>query len=144
MDFKGTYKYAAPPQQVWNALTNPAALKASIPGAEEVNFEGTSAIHASIHVNVLGMNASFTGSAQIVSQTPPTQMVLAIDRSGSFGGLKGQATINLAADGSGTALNYNAHFDLSGKVGMADNMIGQHAAKTALNQFFKNLEGQIK
>ncbi len=144
MDFNGSYKYAAPPQQVWNALMSPEALKAAIPNAESITFQGTSAIEATIHVNAMVFSGSFTGTAQIISATPPSQLVLGIDRSGSYGALKGQATINLAPEGTGTNMTYTAHFDLSGKVSMADNPIGQQAAKTALNSFFKNLESQIK
>ena len=143
MDFNGSHKYNATPAQVYNTLLNPDALKASIPGAEEVKIENQT-VTAAIHVNALGVNATFHGSAQIVSASPPAQIVLGIDRSGSYGTLKGQATINLAADGAGTNLTYTAHFDLSGRIGLADNPIGQQVTKGGLNTFFKNLEGQIK
>ncbi len=143
MDFQGSHKYAAPPQQVWNALMNPAVLKECIPGAQEVKIVGNSAIEATIHISAPIINGTFTGTAQIVSQNPPSQIVLGIDRSGSYGSIKGQATIDLAADGAGTNLTYTAHVDLSGKVSMGDNMIGQQLAKGGLGQFFKNLESKV-
>lgn len=143
MDFHGSHRFNATPEQVWNTLMNPEALKASIPGAEQVSIENNT-IQASIHISALGLNASFTGTAQIVEATKPSKVVLSIDRSGSYGGLKGQATIELAPDGTGTNLTYTAHFDLSGRIGLADNPLGQMAAKQGLGQFFKNLEAQIK
>ena len=36
MDFSGRYEIPAPPQEVWDAITNPDILKACIPGCEAV------------------------------------------------------------------------------------------------------------
>ncbi len=142
MDFRGSHKFAAPPQQVWDALNNPTVLKDAIPGAEEVTVNGNT-INIRININTPILSGEFALPVQIVSQTPPSQVVINIDRAGSYGTIKAQATIDLAADGSGTNLSYSAHADLSGKVGMANNMIGEQAAKAGLNQFFKNLDSKI-
>lgn len=142
MDFSGSHKFAASPQQVWDALTNPAVLKDAIPGAQSVSINGNT-IDATVHVNVPMLSGDFNGQIQIVSTTPPSQLVLGIDRSGGRGSIKGQATINLAPDGAGTNLSYDAHFDLGGVFGMANNPIGQGAAKSGLDTFFKNLEGKL-
>jgi carbon monoxide dehydrogenase subunit G len=145
MDFQGSHSFAAPPQRVWSALTDPSVLQQCIPGAREVKFvNNNSAIEATIEISLAGLGGVFTGDAQIVHQTPPSQIVLSIDRTGSYGTLKGQATINLAAEGTGTNLTYSAHIDRSGRIGMVPDMIAQPAAKAGLGQFFKNLESKIK
>jgi uncharacterized protein len=143
MDLSGSQKFNAPPQQVWNALMNPTVLKDSIPGAQEVSVTGNT-INMTVNVSlpVIGSN-TFVLAANIEQQTPPSHAVLAIDRSGSFGSIKGNVTIDLAPDGTGTNLTYNAHLDLGGRVGMADNPIGQQAVKAGLGSFFKNLESKV-
>lgn len=144
MDFSGSQTFAsATPQQVYSAITNPAVLKACVPGAEDVTVQGDTA-NISIRITMLMINDVFVIPAKIISQNPPSQLVIGIDRAGSYGSLKGQATIDLAPAGAGTTLTYTAHFDLGGKIGMADNAIGQQAAKSGLNTFFKNLEAQVK
>ena len=142
MDFQGSHKFAAAPQQVWTAMMNPAVLQACIPGVDEVTMSGNT-INMRINVNTPFLKGEFAIPAEIVSQTPPSNAVLHIDRTGSYGTIKGQATINLAPDGAGTNLTYTVHADLSGKAGMANNMIGEQAAKAALGQFFKNLDSKV-
>jgi carbon monoxide dehydrogenase subunit G len=142
MDFQGSHNFSAPPQKVWDALNDPAVLKSSIPGAEEVQKNGDT-FDVRIHISIPLLSGDFALPVQIASQNPPSQVVLTIDRAGSYGTIKAQATIDLAADGGGTNLTYTAHADLSGKIGMANNMIGEQAAKAGLNQFLKNLDSKV-
>jgi len=142
MDFQGSHKFSAPPQKVWDALNDPAVLKASIPGAENVTKNGNT-FDITIHVSIPMLSGDFALPVQIASENPPSQVVLTIDRAGSYGTIKAQATIDLAADGGGTNLTYTAHADLSGKIGIADNPIGGQAAKSGLNQFLKNLDSKV-
>jgi uncharacterized protein len=142
MDFSGSQKFNAPPQQVWNALMNPTVLKECIPGAQDVSISGNQ-INIIVNVSLPLLSGAFNLGATIEQQTPPTHAVLAVDRSGSYGSLKGNVTIDLAPEGAGTNLTYNAHLDLGGKIGMADNMIGKGAAQSGLNTFFKNLETKV-
>ncbi len=142
MDLSGSHTFNAPPQQVWNALMNPTVLKECIPGAQDVSINGNQ-MNIVVHVSILGMSGDFTLGATIEQQSPPNHAVLAVDRTGSYGSLKGNVTIDLAPDGAGTNLTYNAHLDLSGKIGMADNPLGKGAAQQGLNSFFKNLDSKV-
>ncbi len=142
MDFHGSHKFSAPPQKVWDALNDPATLKACIPGAQDVQKNGNT-FDITIHVSIPMLSGDFALPVQIASQNPPSQVVLTIDRAGSYGNIQAKATIDLAADGAGTNLTYTAHADLSGKIGMANNMIGEQAAKAGLNQFLKNLDSKV-
>lgn len=143
MDINGTHQFAsATPQQVWNALMNPEVLKSCIPGAEAVEVT-TNSLTATIRVNLPFVNGAFTGTANIIEQTPPSHAVLTLDRSGSFGSVKGQVTVDLAPANAGTTLTYSAHADTGGKVGMIPNMALEPAVKSGLGTFFKNLESKI-
>jgi len=143
MDLQGSHKFNAAPQQVWNALMDPAILKETIPGAKDVTVTAN-AIDVVIAISLPVFSGEFSGNLQIVSQTPPQQAVLSVDRSGSYGSIKGQTTIDLAPDGAGTNLTYTAHFDMGGKIGMVPGMILEPAAKSGLSSFFKNLDSKIK
>jgi carbon monoxide dehydrogenase subunit G len=142
MDLSGSQKFNAPPQQVWNALMDPTVLKQCIPGAKEVSVSGNQ-INIIINVTVPMLSGEFNLGTTILEQNPPNHAVLGIDRTGSYGSLKGNVTIDLAPEGAGTNLTYTAHIDLGGRIGMADNMIGKAAAQNGLNQFFKNLESKV-
>ena len=70
-------------------------------------------------------------------------MVLGVDRTGSYGTIKGQTTVDLAADGAGTNLTYTAKFDMDGKIGMVPNIVMEPALKQGLNSFFNNLDKKM-
>ena len=140
MDLQGTQQFTAPPQQVWNALMNPDVLKASIPNAQEVKIAG-SAIEAMLRINLPGFDHTVSLAAQATEQTPPSHLVLALDRSGKLGDIKGTITIDLAPSGAGTTLTYNAHFDLGGMINMIPGK--EMAAKQGLNTFFSNLSQKV-
>src|SRR5215472_9890118 len=84
MDFQGSHKFSAPPQKVWDALNDPAVLKASIPGAENVTKNGNT-FDITIHVSIPMLSGDFALPVQIASENPPSQVVLTIDRAGSYG-----------------------------------------------------------
>jgi uncharacterized protein len=143
MDIQGNHKFAAAPQQVWNALMDPAVLKDSIPGAENVTITGNQ-VDISIRVNIAVINELFILGVQIDQQTPPSHAVLTIDRSGSYGSLKGNVTLDLAADGAGTNLSYTSHIERGGKIGMVPDLVAKPAVEQGLSSFFRKLESNIK
>jgi carbon monoxide dehydrogenase subunit G len=142
MDLSGSQKFNVPPQQVWNALLNPDMLKQSIPGAQSVTITGNK-IDILINVSLPMFSGEVTLSPIIEQQTPPSHAVLAIDYASNVSTLKGNVTIDLQPDGSGTNLTYEAHVKLGGAIGIADNPIGKAAVQASLNHFFKNLESKI-
>lgn len=138
MELTGTRKFAAPPQRVWDALHNGAVLKACIPGAEEVAWQGDSAI--AFRGSVPVVNRSVGVEVQVVEQTAPSHMKVA----GSKAGNNGVVTIDLAPDGAGTLLTYNANAQLTGAAAMMDNFATRPMVDGAINKFFTTLESQIQ
>jgi carbon monoxide dehydrogenase subunit G len=142
MDFSGTQHFHSTPQQVWDALNNPTILKESIPGARDVTITGN-AIAITLHISLPMIGGDVTLTPTISQQQPPQHAVLTIDYVSDVSTFKGDVTLDLAADGTGTQLTYRAQLHLTGRIGVADNMIGKTAAQAALNQFFKNLEQKV-
>jgi uncharacterized protein len=139
MDLNGTHRFATSRQAVWDALHNSTALQKSIPGAQEVAWQGTSAISARIHIGIGPINGDYEGQVQVVENSAPSHLKLAINRTS----LQAEATIELAEDGAGSVLTYQANAKMSGALALADNVIGKQAAQIALGQFFKNFEQHI-
>src|SRR5262245_14345064 len=111
MELNGTHKFAASPQAVWNALHDANVLKKSIPGADNVAWQGDSAF------TMTGGVGPFKGSltAQVVERTSPSHMKFAVNRASANGTL----TVDLAPDGAGTLATYAANIDASGALGPA-------------------------
>ena len=138
MDLNGTRKLAAPPQKVWDALHNGATLKACIPGADDVTWQGDSAIAFRGSIPVI--NRSVGIDAQVVEQSAPGHMKVSVNKGGS----SGVVTMDLAPDGAGTLLTYNASAQLTGAAAILDNFATRPVVDRELNQFFAKLEGQIQ
>ena len=135
MNLKGSHTFAsASPQAVWDALHNSATLQAAAPAADSVQWQSDNALA------IAGGIGPFKGSlvATVTQQNPPNSMQLTANR----GGVNGVVTLNLAPQGAGTLLTYDANIEASGAVGMA---LG--AAKPLiegqLNSFLNNLDKQI-
>lgn len=143
MELNGTHRFAANRQAVWNALHNSAALQNSIPGAEEVAWQGDSAISLRVKVGVGPINGTFSGQAQVTEQTPPSHLKLSINRRGSTNAVQADVTIDLADEGAGTVLTYHGTARLEGPIAMADNPLTRPLAEGALGQFFNNFAKQI-
>lgn len=139
MEISGTHKFTANRQAVWDALHDSAVLKKSIPGAEEVIWQSDGTITARIHIGIGPINGTYGGRIQVVEQTAPSHLKLAINRNA----IQAEATVELADDGSGTVATYQGTAKLQGPLAVADNIVGKQMAQGALGQFFKNFEQHI-
>ncbi len=140
---KGSHKFAASPQVVWDALHNSTILQKCIPGAEEVAWRGDSAIFARVNVGMGPVKGSYDAEAQVVEHVAPSHMRAVYNRKGANNSIEGSAVIDLAPDGTGTALTYNAVATLGGTVAMADNPLVRPIVEGQLNQFFNRLDQQL-
>jgi len=134
MELNGTHKFAVPPQAVWNALHDANVLKNSIPGAENVAWQGDAAF------TMTGGVGPFKGTltAQVVEQTPPSHMKFAVTRASANGTL----TVDLASDGAGTMATYAANIEAGGALGPALAM-AKPIISGQIGQFFSRLDSQL-
>ena len=138
MELKGTHKFAASPDAVWNALHNSALLQKCVPGVEEVAWQGENAI--AIKISGIGpIKGPFGGQAQVVEHTAPNHMKVSVSRAS----VNGAVTVDLAPDGSGTLLTYNANGNVSGPLAIVDNPLTRPLVDSQINGFFSRLESQI-
>jgi carbon monoxide dehydrogenase subunit G len=106
MELNGTQKFSAPPQAVWDALHNDGMLKNAAPAAESISWQGANAVTVAGGVGPI----KGTLTAQVVEQSAPTHMKLAVNRTQIAGAL----TVDLAPDGSGTVLTYAGSITANG------------------------------
>jgi carbon monoxide dehydrogenase subunit G len=143
MDISGTRNLAASRQAVWDALHNPTVLHDSIPGAEEVTWQGNSALTIRANIGVGPLKIAGTGQLQVVEQTPPSHLKMALKKQGAASTVQADVTIDLAEAGSGTQVTYHATAKLDGPVAIADNPLTRPVVDGLLGQFFNRLEQQL-
>lgn len=140
MDISGTQQFTSSPQTVWDALHNSAILQSSIPGAQDVSWQGESALTLTIALPSVGPigGTARAVTAQATENTPPSHMKLSLNR----GPVAATATVDLAPNGSGTSLTYNANASLSGPLGMFEGAV-KPVVEGQLKQFFTKFQQQV-
>jgi carbon monoxide dehydrogenase subunit G len=142
MELKGTQEFSASPQAVWNALHNADMLKQAMAGAEEVRWDGnTLAVRANVGIGPV--KGTYGAQAQETESAAPSHMKLSFNRQGSSNTVTGDATIDLAPNGSGTTLSYAVNASLGGPVAMLDNPLTRPMVDKGVSGFFASLAQKV-
>ena len=135
MEIKGTHKFAAAPQTVWDALHDSTVLENCLPAGNTAAWKGPDAIAVSVGIGPIKGSTL----ARVTSQTPPSHMK--IEAGGNQ--VTASLTVDLVADGAGTVATYGAVAEAGGAAG-AGLAMAKPLVESGINQFFSKLDGQIK
>jgi len=146
MDISGSQKIKASQQRVFQAIFDPTILKNSIPGcggAEYVDTPVGRELLLTVSPSVPGLKGPYQIPLRTEDVVEPSHLVIVAEPSSSIGSVKARCTVDLAADGASTVVNYTANAVLDGKIGAIPEIVIKPALKGAVDHFFKNLEKQI-
>lgn len=138
MDMTGEYRIPAPRQRVWEALNDPAVLKASIPGCDSLEKVSDTELTAKVRAKVGPVSAAFAGKVTLGDLNPPESYTISGEGSGGVAGFaKGGANVHLTEDGAdATVLRYDAKADVGGKLAQIGSRLVQGTAKKMADDFF--------
>lgn len=143
MDMSGERRIAAPRARVWEALNDPAVLKACIPGCESLEKEGD-AMRATAAVKIGPISAKFNGRVQLSDLDPPNSYRISGEGQGGVAGFaKGGADVQLADDGPGTLLTYNVKAQVGGKIAQLGARLIDATSKQMADLFFDRFSGMV-
>ena len=144
MDMTGERRIAAPRQTVWQALNDPAVLKASIPGCESLEKLSDTEMKATAAVKVGPIAARFSGTVHLTDIDPPNGYAISGEGQGGVAGFaKGGAKVRLEDDGSGTMLRYEVHAQVGGKIAQLGARLIDATAKQMADAFFDRFSAQV-
>jgi hypothetical protein len=144
MDMTGERRIAAPRGKVWDALNDPAVLKASIPGCESLDKQSDTAMKATAAVKIGPISARFTGNVQLSDLDPPNGYTIAGEGQGGVAGFaKGGAKVHLTDDGADTLLSYEVHAQVGGKIAQLGARLIEASAKQMAEAFFDRFSAQV-
>jgi uncharacterized protein len=144
MDMTGERRIAAPRGNVWDALNDPAVLKASIPGCESLEKQSDTAMKAIAVVKVGPMTGRFTGNVQLSDLDPPNGYTISGEgQGGVLGFAKGGAKVRLSDDGAATLLAYEVHAQVGGKMAQLGARLIDASAKQMADAFFDRFSAQL-
>lgn len=143
MQFSGRYTIPAPPEAVWAALNDPAALKACIPGCEALQKTGETTFVGNTKLKIGPMSATFKGKVEMTEPDPPRRCVLKGEGQGGVAGfVHGESEVVLAPEDGGTILSYTAKATVGGKLAQIGQRLLDSAASQLADEFFAKFARQ--
>ncbi len=137
MEMTGERHISAPRRQVWDALNDPAVLKASIPGCESLEKISDNELKATAAVRIGPISARFNGKVVLSDLDPPNGYTIGGEGQGGVAGFaKGGATVHLEDDGEGTKLHYDVKAQVGGKIAQLGARLIDATAKQMADAFF--------
>ncbi len=144
MDMTGERRIAAPRQTVWQALNDPAVLKASIPGCESLEKLSDTEMQATAAVKVGPMSGRFSGKVHLADLDPPNGYTISGEgQGGVLGFAKGGAKVGLTDDGPATLLHYEVNAQVGGKLAQLGARLIDASAKQMADAFFDRFSTQV-
>ena len=145
MEMSGEYRIAAPRARVWAALNDPAVLKESIPGCQELTKVSDTEMSAVVQATVGMVRATFQGSVTLSNLNPPESYTITGEGKGGVAGFaKGGADVSLAEDGpEATVLKYTAKGQVGGKLAQIGARLIDATAKQMAEQFFSKFAEKV-
>jgi carbon monoxide dehydrogenase subunit G len=143
MELSGTRTIPAPRQATWDALDDPATLKACIAGCESLERTEDGALAAVVAMRIGPVSARFKGRLARSDVDAPHGCTMAFDGQGGVAGFgKGTATVRLESlDGDrATALAFDAKATVGGKLAQIGSRLVDAAASKVADDFFAAFE----
>ncbi|WHO38764.1 carbon monoxide dehydrogenase subunit G [Sphingobium sp. AP49] len=137
MRMTGEERIAAPRQQVWAALNDPAILRRSIPGCQSLEKDGADRLRATVEIKIGPIGARFNGLVLLSDIDPPNGYTITGEgQGGTVGHAKGGARVALTDDGDGCLLTYEVHAEVGGRLAQLGGPIIDATAKQLAAKFF--------
>jgi carbon monoxide dehydrogenase subunit G len=143
MQMTGEQRIAAPRQQVWEALNDPAVLAACIPSCQSLEKEGEDRFNAVAEVRIGPIGARFKGSVTLGDLDPANGYTITGQGNGGIAGsAKGSAKVRLSDDAGGTLVSYAVDAEVGGRMAQLGGPIIDATAKQLAGKFFSKF-GEI-
>ena len=141
MDMQASRSLAITQQQAWEALNDPAILKACIPGCDRLESTGENQFVVGMALKIGPVSAKFSGKIQLADLNPPASYTLSFEGQGGVAGFgKGTASVTLVPIESGYELQYTVHAQVGGKIAQLGQRLIDGAAKSLAEDFFKRFD----
>ncbi len=144
MRFTGGSTLTAPPEKVWEAILDPAALARSIPGCNELTPTGQNQYAMSVTAGVAAIKGTYTGTVGLSDLDEPKSLTMKASGSGAPGTIDAdvRVTLNPGANG-GTDISYDADATVGGAIGGVGQRMLAGVSKKMAGQFFQALDQDI-
>ncbi len=136
MKLSGSYKLNVKKEVVWKALNDSNILKQCIPGCKTFQKENDNTFNATATNQIGPMNASFSGTVNLLNIIPNESYTLSGEGNSPVGFVNGKADVKLIEENSITTLSYEVDVNVGGKIAQLGSRLIDGVAKKMSDYFF--------
>lgn len=128
----------------WKALNDTGVLKDCIPGCESIEQTGDNEYHLVMTAKVGPVSAKFKGRMTLSDIVAPHSYRMVFEGQGGVAGFaKGEASVHLAPQESGTKLAYAVKAMIGGKLAQIGSRLIDGVAKKIAGEFFAAFNARV-
>ena len=144
MKIEGQFAFAGiAPLAVWGFLTDANRIAQCLPGCDKLLQSGDDTYEMELRFGVGAISGMFRGSIALRDLQPVSEYQMSVNGSGTPGFIKGEGTVQLTPDDTGTLLKYSGDVTAGGPIAsLGQRMIGG-AARMVIDQFFRCVAGKL-
>jgi carbon monoxide dehydrogenase subunit G len=143
MKFTGENTLAAPVEQAWDALLDPAVLVRTIPGCERLEATGDNAYAMTVTAGVASIKGTYAGSCVLTDLVEHESLVMKLDGAGAPGTIGATVNVRFAPEGSSTRISYDADAVVGGMIGGVGQRMLTSVSRRMAGEFFGNVDGVL-
>ena len=144
MKISGQNTVAAPVQQVWDALLDPAVLVRTIPGCERLEETGDHTYAMTVSAGVAAIKGTYDGTCALSDLDEPASLTMKVQGAGGPGTIDDTVAVSFGDNGDGTTLlGYDADAVVGGMIGGVGQRMLSSVSKRMAGEFFGNVERAI-
>jgi carbon monoxide dehydrogenase subunit G len=144
MKIEGQFAFAGiSPLSVWGFLTDANRIAQCLPGCQSLVQGGADTYDLEMRFGVGAISGIFRGSIRLHDLQPTSEYKMTVEGSGAPGFVKGEGTVQLAPDDTGTQLRYSGDVSAGGPIASLGQRLIGGAARMIIDQFFKCVAGKL-
>lgn len=143
MKLSGEHSIAAPRQDVWDALQDPAVLARTLPGCTQLQVAGPDRYRATINAGVASVKGIYQGEVRLADIQAPDAYTLHASGAGAPGTVRAEAKVRLEEGAGATTIRYDADAVVGGMIGGVGQRMLASVAKRTAGEFFGAIEHEL-
>ena len=144
MIVEGTYPLPGTPPIIWDLLMDPEVLAKAMPGTKQLVRSAPDRYDGVMRVGIGPITAAeFDLVITLTDVNQPHGYAMQIEGKGRFGFTRGTARVELAADGAGTVMRYNADLQVGGKIAALGQRLLDSVSKLLTRQGLEALNREL-
>lgn len=144
MKLEGSHTFAAPRDEVWEAMLDPDVLIKALPGCEALEKVGENQYKATLNVRVGPVQGRFSGTVTLSNLNPPASYRMKVTGQGAPGFVTGEGDITLDEQDGSTVMRYTGDAQIGGRIASVGQRLLDSTAKSLTRQGLQAVDALIQ